>query len=336
MQSLLQKITNKFQFNWHGDRTLLLICMGISLFFWIVVKMSDKYVAFCPVYLTFQVKEGYALQRIPDTDFDIKIQGSGWDLMKQYIFQHEIKLTYHIASERPVMTGGELLRSDISKQFGRRKINILSLPFEPVYLQAEEKVEKLIPVRFTTNITCAPGFQLKQPAYITPDSILIAGAKSNIDPITYWDTDSLVLADIETSQKVSLPLHHSQPELELKTTAVEVTIDVEQFTQKSFFVPVQIVNQPATADSLILFPKQVKVDCVVGFSAYKALKSTDFVLEADLKNVTVNEDKNTAPLLLTKAPKHVRNISFIPEAVSFYFIKRDSSQLEQIVDSTQK
>ena len=146
----------------------------------------------------------------------------------------------------------------------------------------------------------------------------ISGPASTVELIQQWKTDSLVLSDLRSDKTVAVALLKPPDELSLGTPQTEVRINVEQFTEKSLFVPLTIRNGP---DSLKIFPQQIKLTCVVGLSQYNEVTPRDFTVEVDLQNVPVSEDKNTAPIQLTQQPSFVKNVKFSPKSAEFYILQ---------------
>jgi YbbR domain-containing protein len=138
-----------------------------------------------------------------------------------------------------------------------------------------------------------------------------------------WPTDSLVIENLNSSQSRTVALQPPPQEIQLETKEVEVRIEVEQFTEKSLFVPLQVKNIPET-DSLSFFPQRVRVRFVVGLSKYNELTDEDFQLEADLEGVSLEKSQIQVPIRLTKKPDFVKNVQFTPNTANFFIVKKDA------------
>ena len=95
-------------------------------------------------------------------------------------------------------------------------------------------------------------------------------------------------------------------------------VEVEQFTEKSLFIKVDVKNAP---DSLKIFPERIRLTCVLGLSRYNEIAPEDFALEVDLKNIPLNTVNNTIPILVTKQPNYIDNIKLSDRSVEFFFVK---------------
>ncbi|MEK7256605.1 MAG: hypothetical protein AAB316_17755, partial [Bacteroidota bacterium] len=99
---------------------------------------------------------------------------------------------------------------------------------------------------------------------------------------------------------------------------VEVLIQVEQYTEKSFSVPVRLAGN---ADSIRIFPSFVELTCAVGMSRFDQVKAEDFVVQADLQQNHFHPAQNTVPLTLKSQPDWVRNIQITPKSVEFFIVQ---------------
>ena len=67
------------------DRGILLISMGISLFFWLLVKLSQNYKTQREVLINYNLPEDMAFLVIPPEKINVTLDGRGWDLMYDYL-----------------------------------------------------------------------------------------------------------------------------------------------------------------------------------------------------------------------------------------------------------
>ncbi|MEM1122858.1 MAG: hypothetical protein AAGJ18_20605 [Bacteroidota bacterium] len=306
------------------DRGILLISMGISLLFWLLVKLSQEHKSNREIALTYTLPEGMTFINIPPDQINVTLTGRGWDLMYDFFGQHTNPIRF-LLTESPVQTiATNQLKSKLTDYFTSTNISIEDMSFDYISIQLGEKAQKKVPITLSQQLTFAPNHQLKGAIQLSPDSITLHGPQSLLDEYTAWPTTPLVATDLNNSLEQSLPLEpNNQPQIAISTDIIDVLIPVEQFTEKSIFLPVQIKNAP---DSLKVFPSVVKTSFVVGLSQYDTISAKDFQLEVDLKNIPINQTNNTAPILLTKRPTVVKNIRFSPKSVQFLFIKEERTQ----------
>ncbi len=309
------------RFTIQKDRAILMVCIGIALVFWLLVKLSQEYSTVRPVALNLSIPEDKALAEAPPTDVRAEIEGTGWDLLFDY-FQHaEVVLQYNLEGTDQISLSRNRLRNDILKELAANDLSVGELNYEAISLRLEPKITKRVPVIFHPSLSFAPGYQLQDSVRINPDSTGVTGPASRVEKIERWPADSLVLDNLKSSQNTRLELEPAPAELSLSPQSVEAVIQVEQFTEKSLFVPLELKNRPA-GDSLRYFPQRVKVTCVVGLSRYEEVTPSDFKLIADLGGTPVGKERNRVRIELTEQPAFVKSVQFTPAMVEFFIVAR--------------
>jgi hypothetical protein len=98
-----------------------------------------------------------------------------------------------------------------------------------------------------------------------------------------------------------------------------VNVPVEQVTEKTLFVKIQVKNADR---EYRLFPSQVRLTCNVGLSHFNSLNSADFRAEVDLSDAAIQAG-NTVPVMVNLQPTIVSNVRFVPKVVEYYAIKKE-------------
>lgn len=301
------------------DRAIFLICMGIALVFWIMVKLSNNYTSDKEVQFQFVLPDDKIFSVLPPDKYIVQISGTGWQLLYEYFSQAKIKLVYDLGKETINELNRTRLRNDIINQFAARGVRIAEFNYDGFSLKLENKIFKSVPVRLVADISYAPQYHLVDSITLQPATIQVSGPLSKVNNIFYWETDSLVLNNLGTSVRKLVRLKQPDREIQLSQRSVNVQVPVEQYTEKSLFVSVQIKNG---LDSLKIFPDKIMLTCIVGLSKYDLLSKDDFVMEVDLKNVLSDEDQNTVPIVLSHYPPYVRNVIYSPKAAEFFILKK--------------
>ncbi len=302
------------------DRFLLGICLGIALIFWLLVKLSQTYRTEKTVVLYFSLPEGKAFSEMPPKDITATIQGTGWELLYEFLRSAQIGLSYDLreVQDRFVLSRSQL-RSEILSRLSSGGMNIVELNYDDIVLSLEQKDTKRVPVSLHSRFSFEPGYQLQRPPVLSPDSVTLTGPASVIEKIDFWETDSIVLTELKSSLAQTTPLKPAPSGVFLSAQQVKVQVNVEQYSEKSFWIPVSVRQ---SADSVRVFPQTIRLTCVVGLSRYDTLSSADFEITADLGGRSLYADqRNTALLELTKRPDYVSHIHFSPKSIEFFLIK---------------
>jgi hypothetical protein len=289
------------------ERVVLLVCMGFSLTFWLLNRLSTRYKKLMPIRVEYSVPTSKSLSFTPPQYVDVTWQGTGWDLLSD----NRLKVTLTLDTDR---VQSFAMRSIVSQQLGN---DALAVSPEQITIEVEDALTKLVPLRPVHNLTFAKGFDLAGDISLTPSIIRVKGPLSVMSGLDFIDSDTLVFNNLKDTlmTKAQLSLN---PIFDFETTVFDAQIPVEQFTEKSIFIPLVVKNAPR---QLRIFPNRIKVDCSVALSRYANLRAEDFVAEVDLKNVDLKSKNNTVTIVLNQQPSFVRKLKFYPQAASFYFEK---------------
>lgn len=304
-----------------------MICIGIALVFWILVKLSQVYRVWKPAAVNVSVPQEMALAKMPPSNLMLRFEARGWDLLFNSQSLSDLVLDYSMGEETELVIPDGQLRSDIFETLSSPRIKVVDVNYNELYLRLEERLEREVPVILNTKITFADGFNYSNDITLEPDSVKVSGPTSLVESIFFWNTDSLVILDVKKSIETTVPLSLPPREILLDTTEVLVNVPIEKFTEKSFFIPLEIRNAPET-DSLSIFPASVNVKCVVGLSKYDDLAATDIGFEVDLGSANLSEGKNTAPISLVKYPDYAQILNYSPKSATFFIIKKAQTDPE--------
>lgn len=296
-----------------------MICFGIALLFWVLTKLSKDYPAEKEVTLRINTPEGKTFAEQPPPTLLVKLEGRGWELMFDYFTSPEIILRYDLSQSDLTELSETRLRADVNRRIAFGNIRIVELNTNDINLALEDEDTKRVPIVLRDSLTFAPGYHLSKPIRLNPDSVTLTGPITALGSIERWRTDSVVITDLKNTVNRKIALEEPPSGISLKIKEVEAIFQIEQFTEKSFFIPLVVQNAP---DSLKYFPETVKVTCVVGLSDYNKITSNDFSVEIDLAKVALSEGKNTIPISLVKEPENAISVQFTPKSAEFFIFKK--------------
>ena len=314
--------TKRIQIQLREDRAVLMVCIGVAFVFWLLVKLSQTYTTEKEVVFQFDVPDEKALTLLPPDDVKVQLEGRGWDLMFDYFSKSKVYLLFDMQEENRIRLNWLQLRSLIQRNLSSTEIKITEINYDNLSLNLEDKMKKKIPLKLQTRLAFEPQYQLKDAIQIEPDSLIITGPKSLVENIESWNTDSLILLNLKAPKKVKLQPETPPREIQLNIKELEADLPIEQFTEKSLFVPILAKN---AVDSIRIFPERIKIYCVVGLSKYGEVNESDFKVEVDLKEAKVGVEQNTIPIELRAYPSFVQNVRFSPKAVEYLFVKQIES-----------
>ncbi|MFK7935069.1 MAG: CdaR family protein [Saprospiraceae bacterium] len=319
LQRILKNLRNRLQPNLQQDRHLLLFCMGLSLICWFLVKLSANYSTLKTFHPTYQIPTNQAFIEMPPDHLYATISGRGWDLMFEYFANFEPEVNIDVVNEDLSVLGQAQLQSAVEDALTSSQLKVVRLDLNQIPLKTEERDQKTIPIILIQNIETAAGYHLSDSIQLIPDSVLISGPASLVDSLDDWETLPLQLTDLQQTSEHTISLHPS-PWSGLLVTPQQskIVVPIEQLTEKSMFIDVVVKNAP---DSMKIFPNKIRINATVGIKDFNAITQADFRAEVDLAGVELNDEKNTAPIIITQQPKAVTSIYFTPKSVEFFIVK---------------
>ena len=301
------------------DRTILLTCMGFALIFWLLVKLSQEFSASKPVELVLNIPEGKALSALPPGDIKAQLHGSGWDLAFEFLKRSRLLVPIDLTNSAHFYLSEAQLRTLIGDRLNSSDLKVESVNVNGLSFDLQDKVQKKVPLLLQARIGFAAGHQQFGPIALSPDSVTVTGPAEAIANITRWTTDSVIVNDLSATLNREVRITPPPDVIRADPAKIAVTVEVEDLTEKTVYVPVRIVN--SSADSLKVFPDMVQVSFVVGLSRFEDITHEDFDLVADLKDFRYKEGKNTAPLTLTRQPADIKNVNLNKRSVEFLIVK---------------
>mgnify|MGYP006935312648 CR=1 FL=1 len=316
MKWLSFKIKNK-------KSTIFLICLGISAFLWLLIKLSKEYevtIDFPVIYNN--LPKNQILSNQPDSVITVRLSDYGFDLIglrtlgfikPVYISVEQMNLKKYKngLEKRYILTKNlseELLkRAESAKYFQIINPDSLSLTFVNL---ATKKV-KIDPV---IEYSLAPQFQLKNPIQTLPDSIDIFGSQKNINQIDFIKTTKRNYQNI--NQNIDDEIALDIPDkiaTHLQTATIQIS--VEKFTEASMSIPIS--KYFIAKEELRIFPREILIKYAVSFENFNRVQAEDFKFTA----VSDSLSDGKISIKLEQAPDYIRIIDFSPKMAEYIIIK---------------
>lgn len=252
-----------------------------------------------PSYITVNVRDnGRQLRLLSKQDLNLTINLSTLLI--------EPKGTLHITAEtlRPrlqdILPGSTIIQHFSPEQI-TNTYDIQSLKHVPIILQS--------------RIEYAPQHQLKSLPKLSMDSVCIYGQEKTLENIQGIYTDTLTITNLRDSvtQDVALQI---PTDIRCTTNQIQVLLQAEQFTDKSFKIPISTHNVPQ-GEHIRLFPQETTVVVRVGISHYPQVTVEDIMAVCQYPMSHLSQ----LPIEITTNNPYISNIRCYPSSVE-YIIER--------------
>lgn len=198
----------------------------------------------------------------------------------------------------------------------KRGEEILSITPDTLRFLFDINAVAKIPVQLKSRVGFTQGFDMINSFKISPDTITIVGPKSVISEWQYVATDTLVLNEVNKniSKKVNLNIPKEYGQVKISDKFVEVSGEVDKFSEGTVNVPVSVKNVPE-GFTLKIFPKDVTITFYTSLSVYNQVNGNEFKVECDYSKVT-KDKPYLEPLLIVK-PSNVKSARINQNRIEF-------------------
>ncbi|MCC8153662.1 MAG: YbbR-like domain-containing protein [Tannerellaceae bacterium] len=208
---------------------------------------------------------------------------------------------------------------DVEYEISKQLISSTQLQsFDPqeIIVEYSQRAHKPVSVEFNGLIYPEDGYALSGDISILPTTIEAYSTQAIIDTLSIVNT---VYTEFKNAAKTITRIVQIQPVegINFEPSMVTVTIPIEEFTEKTFEIPVLFKRVPI--DQIVRpFPSTIKINAFVPLSNYKDLTEDDFAIIIDYREL---EDNTTGilPISLTKKPAWIQEITLIPDKIEFIF-----------------
>lgn len=303
-----------------------LICVAISVFFWLLMTLSKEYT----ITLSFPVDyinlpQDKVIANVLPKTIDMEIHSTGFNLLKYKFKQRRETIRIDVNDAKPLRIKNHYYlytgsRTDkITEQFSSQ-VKVSRVIPDTLFFNFNKKITKTVPVKANLTISFDNHYQQTDTIRLNPDHIDISGAADVVDKVSYVETVPMVLKNVAASRTFKLAVFIS-PDLklvDLSQPVVQATLNVTKYTEAVIELPVEVENLPA-GYSLKIFPDKISVKYNVAFNDYGNISPLQFRAVVDYTKIEPGNNK--LKVRLAKFPPEIRAIKLSVEKVE-YIIKK--------------
>jgi YbbR domain-containing protein len=151
--------------------------------------------------------------------------------------------------------------------------------------------------------------------------VTLFGDSTLLNDLDEIRTEKIILNNLNKTinQKAILILPENLEErIGISVNEVNLTVNVDKFTQLNLEVPIDVIGLPAHLD-LKTFPNKAMLQIKVGLLEYDSLQASQFKVIVDYKETLKNKHK--LPLKIEQQPDNITVVKIIPDKVE-YLLKK--------------
>lgn len=312
----IKKIGNSLLNLFRGDFLVFLLFLVITTFFWWSQTMSQEYQTMMKVPVQISgIPDEVRLTESSNGYLSVLLSGKGTALRKstRRSAHNTLVLDYNaFATSQGHASLPTLRLRDSIMAMLPASVSIKTVEPDSLTFQYSLQHVIMLPVEFNGSVESQDQFFLERIEFL-PESV---NAKVLLaDTILHHamvDIDNVVISSDSTSMTLALK---PVPGVLFDTEKVEATFIAQQYTEKSFEVPVTGVNFPRHL-TLKSFPSKVVVSAWVKMSEYDKVGPNDFQVVVDYNEIAGREGSK-AVLRIFSQPANVRNVKLQARTVDY-------------------
>jgi YbbR domain-containing protein len=184
-----------------------------------------------------------------------------------------------------------------------------------VTVKYDKLVTKTVPVIPDLKMVIKQGFQISDSIKIDPPTVQLYASKKTLEAIDGIKTKLVTLNNASKTKEVTTGLNLPTG-VKTDNETVNMTIPIEEFTEKSFQLPVLCTDIP-DGFMLRIFPSSVEVVCNIPVSHFKELSKESLEIHVPFQEFKDNRATGKLSLRLTGKPYWLSNVKISPENVEF-------------------
>lgn len=298
--------------------TAVAVCVLLSFVLWLSLTLQEQRM----VSVEFPVEvgslpEGQALVERPPSTVTVHLEGTGLDLLG---------LVFDPPTVTVVPEEGNIAVDEALTLPQASNAQVTGISPRVINLELEPRVEQTMPVQARYKLDLAPGHELIDTPTVRPDSVTVTGARSVVEQLSRWPTDSLVITDVRDTVQTEVALRDSLSTLVQKSTdRVSMTIRAGKFAEESRKVTVQVTGVPSGQDLVTLEPATIRIRYRVLFDQlFEARRSSEFFATVSYDQIRSDTTGYVTPNIHVPSNLVIRDPESIPPRLQYYTFLSDN------------
>ena len=295
-------------------------CLVLAAVAWLFTTLSNPYNYTVKRVLNYKnAPQKRAFHSLQSDTVDVTVQGNGWQMLFSKMGDNNIPITVDL---RSLDNANYVVLSSQLKQINDKDVNhaITAINPDTLYFDFSNRMVKRVPVRLLTSIKYQQQFAQSNNTFINPAYVTLTGPVSKISKITEWDTDSLIVNNVNETIRTKVDLQSvGEGNMSVYPKSVYVMLPVDEFTEKTLQIPVKLINNHDYYNVKI-FPQKVKVTFITSLKKYAETDEDFFEAESDL-DLWRLQGYSTLPVKLSRFPPFCKIVNIDPPNIDFIINK---------------
>ena len=296
-------------------------CLVLAVLAWVFTVLSNTYSYTVKEVLNFKnTPQKRAFHSLQSDTVSATLSGSGWQMLFAKMHNEVNPVMVDLRSleyKSYVVLSSQLPQINYKKEPGQQ---LTGFSPDTLYFDFSNRKVKRVPIELVSAVKYRRQFSQSGNITLNPAYVIVNGPASVIDNLTTWKTDTLQLdsASETVSKRITLqPVKEGNLSVVPKST--QVTIPVDEFTEKTLEIPVKLINN-RNYDDVKIFPQKVKVTFTTSLTRYAQTDEDFFEVTADL-DLWRKHGYKVLPVVIFKSPTYSKIVKIEPQNIDFIIKK---------------
>lgn len=308
----------------HVSRELLtfLFFVLLSASFWFAQSLQRRYTVLVQIPLTYDsIPPEVGLRSSLPRAVEVSVEDEGAHLL-EYQLRGIAPIYLHLQRGKQLIAGFSLSAAELSSEVRRRlytTARVQAITPTEIDATAYRRESKVVPVALGKLPSLAKGYAVGE-IELTPAEVTVYGSKESLALLKSVTTEGLEEQNLSSTTTTKARLKLPQG-MYASTSVIQVHIPVEQLTEHSFTLPVDVTGMP---DGFVLMPlpSVATIQVTLPRSRYNELKAEDLSLAVAYPEFVTNAGDVTSepkqlPIQLVKKPNWLKHYRISPDRVQY-------------------
>jgi YbbR domain-containing protein len=300
---------------------VLVTCLCFAVGAWLFMALNNKYIYTAKTVLVYKdFPQKKAFKALQTDTVDLQVEGTGWQLLfaRLRVNPQSITVSLEKLNNHNYIVFSEQL-PQVNRQLETSQ-KIISVKPDTLYFDFSKRTNKRVPIKLVRSFTFSKQFDMASAIQLSPSYVNISGPQEELAKINYWFTDTLKLNDLQAPVSTRIGIKaNNLTNISIYPTSVGVKVPVEEFTEKTVTVPLNILNNREFY-GVKLYPKKVAITFMVALSRYQEVDEEFIEASIDMDEWKVMKHRQFT-VKLSRFPDYCKLVHINPRKINFIIEK---------------
>jgi YbbR domain-containing protein len=326
-----------------GNIVLKITALIFGIVLWFLVISQKDFQLSIEVPLNFvKLPETMAIASKPPHSLPITVEGKSWDLIRlQQILrdpnQNSIAMVVDLQQAELGTTRIHLgAKNFLSAGFPDIRFAEPDNQFQYINIDIDTRITRNVPIKTMASFSAAQGYLIADEPKISPDEVLVSGARNALTRIIDIPTDSAFFDTLRESQEFTIPLNFSSLPafVNPNDSIVKISIDIQKMASKTYTdIPVNLIGF-FDKKTYSVNPSVLSVEITGGNLALDSISASNIELVMEFNRFAIEDADSLSPTVKLSLPPHINRemsikaIQLKPEKVAL--VKKEAKPVAPV------